>query len=89
VSLSVSREHKKERLIIYSFVLGADYMESFQPGLSWPKEKILLKHIKRLHHQNSISGCVSARAKISARFKLPGLKFQPGLKLSPAACNRK
>jgi hypothetical protein len=44
--------------------LGADYMESFQPGLSFipvsraeisarPKDKVLLKHSKRLHDQNS------------------------------------
>jgi hypothetical protein len=47
--------------------LGADYMESFQPGLSFipvsraeisarPKDKILLKHSKRLHDQNSSPG---------------------------------
>jgi hypothetical protein len=56
-------------------------MESFQPGLSFipvsraeisarPKDKILLKHSKRLHDQNS------ARAEISALFELPGLKLQ-------------
>ena len=48
-------------------VLGADYMESFQPGLSFipvsraeisarPKDKVLLKHSKRLHDQNSSPG---------------------------------
>jgi hypothetical protein len=47
--------------------LGADYMESFQPGLSFipvsraeisarPKDKVLLKHSKRLHDQNSSPG---------------------------------
>ena len=46
---------------------GADYMESFQPGLSFipvsraeisarPKDKVLLKHSKRLHDQNSSPG---------------------------------
>jgi hypothetical protein len=49
------------------FNLGADYMESFQPGLSFipvsraeisarPKDKVLLKHSKRLHDQNSSPG---------------------------------
>jgi hypothetical protein len=60
-------------------ILVADYVESFQPvkfQLAWPKDKILLKHSKRLRDQNSSPGWVSAR------FALPVLKFQPWLKLS-------
>ena len=59
------------------------YMESFQPGLSFipvfraeisarPKDKILLKHRKQLHDQNS-SPVWAARAEISAR-----AETQPG-----------
>ena len=63
--------------------LGGDYMESFQPGLSFspdcraeisarPRNKILVKYSERLHDGNFSPGRVSARAEISARFEIPG-----------------
>ena len=66
--------------------LGGDYMESFQPGLSFspdcraeilarPKNEILVKYSERLHDGNFSPG------RVSARFEIPGLKFQPGLSL--------